>query len=362
MPIVAARRTDSVAGTWVRGDAVGRLAARALWCELELTPKPGLVDRANSGAHRDMDYATFEASIRAIAPWFALFFQRGVEGCGAGAPDFLRRLRRDGRGCERDMFTATGGVNTHKGAVFAFALLCAAAGRLHARGESNDATTVCSEVAFLCGDLVGAELGAAREARTAGERMFRAHGLTGARGEAQGGFATARVHGVRPYLRARAGGADDAQALHESLLHLMANNRDTNLVSRGGPEGLRFVQHEARRLLGGTGIRAAERMAALAALDATLIERNLSPGGSADLLAVSWFLANLGELSSPMDSHCPSDEAIFPRQARGGAVGGGIPLRLRAGAGAVQQQRVALAVHLGTGAADLETDRPAQLG
>lgn len=358
----AVRRTDELAGVRACGAAVGRLAERALRSELELTPKPGLVDRANAGAHRDMDYASFDASIRAIAPWFARFFDRGVEGSGAGAREFLERLRRDGRGCERDMFTATGGVNTHKGAVFAFALLCAAAGRLRGRATPVAAAAVCAEVALLCRGLVAAELGAGRAARTAGERMYRAHGLTGARGEAQRGFATARLHGVLPYLRARAAGASDEQALHESLLRLMANNRDTNLVSRGGLAGLRFVRDGARRLLGATGIRAAERTIALAAFDADLIERNLSPGGSADLLAVSWFLANLGELSSPMDIHCPTDEAKFPRQDRRGAVGGGGPLRLRAGPGAIQQRRTALAIHLGAGAADLEADRPAQLG
>jgi triphosphoribosyl-dephospho-CoA synthase len=361
MRIAAARRTDAVPGVWARGDVVGRLAEQALRRELDLTPKPGLVDRANSGAHRDMDFATFEASIRAIAPWFRRFFERGLDGCDTDATAFLAQLRRDGRGCERDMFTATGGVNTHKGAVFSFALLCAAAGRLLGRHVGVDAAAVCAEVARLCAGLVAAELDAERDPRTAGERIYRVHGFTGARGEAQSGFATARTHGVAPYLRARAVGDSDEQALHEALLQLMANNRDTNLVARGGPEGLRFVRAEARRLLRCTGGGAANRMTALAAFDVALIERNLSPGGSADLLAVSWFLANLGELSSPMDSPCPRDEATFPRQDRGGAAGGGVTLRLRAGAGEVQQQRAALAVDLGTGAADLEAHQPAQL-
>lgn len=361
MPIATARRADAQPGCRATADAVGRLAERALRGELELTPKPGLVDRANSGAHRDMDFATFDASIGAIAPWLRHFAQRGIDSCDSAAAAVLPLLRRDGRGCESDMFTATGGVNTHKGAVFSFALLCAAAGRLLGRGARIDEGAVCAEVAILGAGLVAAELGTGREPRTAGERMYRAHGLTGARGEAEGGFATARVHGVLPYRRARARGVAEAPALHESLLQLLANNADTNLVSRGGLDGLRYVRDEARRVLAGTGCGSAERTTALIAFDDALIRRNLSPGGSADLLAVSWFLAQLGELSSPMHSHCPSDEATFPRQDRGGAAGGSVPLRLRARAGEVQQQRAALAVHLGTGTADLEADQPAQL-
>jgi triphosphoribosyl-dephospho-CoA synthase len=358
----AALRSDPVPREWALADAVGRLAVRALSSELELTPKPGLVDRANAGAHQDMDFTTFVASTDAIAPWFPRFFRRGVDASSTDADGFLPSLRRDGQSCERAMFTATRGVNTHKGAVFSFALLCAASGRLHGRGEPIDCDALCAEVASLCVGLVARELEAARFPRTAGERMFRAYGLTGVRGEVESGFATARAHGVRPYLVARARGEGEEGALHQALLHLMANNTDTNLVSRGGLDGLRFVQAEARRLLGRTGLRASERAAALEALDRTLIARNLSPGGSADLLAVSWFLANLDELSFPMDDRCPSDEAPYPPQDRAGAVGGGIPVRLRARPGPIQQQRVALAVHLGAGTADLEAHQPAQLG
>src|ERR1035437_5081449 len=59
-------------------NAVGDLVCQALLKEVELTPKPGLVDRHNSGSHRDMDLATFYASIEAIAPWFPLFSRIGA--------------------------------------------------------------------------------------------------------------------------------------------------------------------------------------------------------------------------------------------------------------------------------------------
>jgi triphosphoribosyl-dephospho-CoA synthase len=202
------------------------------------------------------------------------------------------------------MFAATDGVNTHKGSVFSLGLLCAAAGRLHGRGAVIEREALCAEVARICAGLVERELAAPGVARTAGELLYRQHGLTGARGEAQSGFATARRHGVAPYLHARAQGMSDECALHEALLHLMAHNRDTNLVARGGMAGLSFVQDEARRLLEGLLPPPGVRVAQLVAFDQALIGRNLSPGGSADLLAVSWFLAHLDTPSTPPVCGC----------------------------------------------------------
>ncbi len=273
--------------------AVGRLATQALLCEMQLTPKPGLVDQANSGAHRDMDLAMFRASVAAIAPWFERFFQQGNAACAISAREFFTQIRRDGMACEHAMLAATGGVNTHKGSVFAFGLLCAAAGRLVGRGDRLASEAVCAEVARMCTGLVEQELAHAATARSAGERLYVQHGLTGARGEAQSGFATARQHGVSAYVLARSQGMDDERALLEALLHLLAHNHDTNLVARGGLPGLALVQMHAQRLLADPCASTEVLKAQLVAFDQLLIAQHLSPGGSADLLAVSWFLAHL---------------------------------------------------------------------
>lgn len=91
---------------------------------------------------------------------------------------------------------------------------------------------------------------------------------------------------------------DTNLALLQTLLHLMAWNDDTNLVSRGGLEGLNFVQQQAQKLLWEGGVLSDGGMDALRRLDDELIIRHLSPGGSADLLAVTWFLSGFpaGEL------------------------------------------------------------------
>lgn len=249
------------------------LAEEALWQELALTPKPGLVDKLNNGAHRDMDHALFARSIAAITPWFARFAELGHTHADKPAAEQIRIIRPMGIACEQAMYAATCGVNTHKGGIFALGLLCFAAGRVkHATAES-----LCNEVSHLCRGLVR-ELAARSGQATAGERQFQQYGLTGARGEAESGFATVRA----------ALAQWNGHALHDLLLRLMAMNQDSNLVSRGGMEGLRYVQGYARALL----TRGWDRDA-LIQMDNALIERNLSPGGSADLLSVGWVLAKL---------------------------------------------------------------------
>ena len=253
---------------------VPQLVEEALWLELELTPKPGLVDKLNNGSHRDMDHALFVRSITAIAPWFSRFAELGAEHAGKPATEQLRLIRPMGMACEQAMYAATGGVNTHKGGIFALGLLCFAAGRVN----KVTADALCCEVSNICHGLVDRELAGRTGRATAGERQYQDFGLTGARGEAQSGFAT-----VRKVLRQW-----NRHSLHDLLLRLMAVNQDSNLVSRGGMEGLRYVQNYAQSLVANGWDHQA-----LAEMDTALIARNLSPGGSADLLSVGWVLETL---------------------------------------------------------------------
>lgn len=248
------------------------LAEEALWQELELTPKPGLVDKLNNGSHSDMDHALFARSIAAITPWFTRFAALGDAHADKPVAEQLRLIRPMGMACEQAMYTATGGVNTHKGGIFALGLLCFASGRV----KNVSAQSLCCEVSNICRGLVARELTERSGQATAGERQFQLYGLTGARGEAESGFST-----VRNALAKWRG-----RSLHELLLGLMAINQDSNLVSRGGIDGLRYVQGYARELITNGWDRDA-----LLKMDNALIERNLSPGGSADLLSVGWVLS-----------------------------------------------------------------------
>lgn len=183
-------------------------------------------------------------------------------------------------------------MNTHRGAIFAFGLLSAAAGRLVSKGEPIEQHRLCDQVARFCRGMVMQELSSAGGERLSkGEAHFLRYGLSGARGEAESGFLTVRTRAMPVFTRMMEETGDSNLALLQTLLHLMAWNDDTNLVSRGRLAGLNFVQQEAQRLLWQGGVLADGGLEALRQFDDELIARHLSPGGSADLLAVTWFLS-----------------------------------------------------------------------
>lgn len=270
-----------------------RDAYSALLMEVNLTPKPGLVDRHNNGAHHDMHIGHFYRSACAISVWLPRFILRGRECAALPAGALLARLRPLGIACENHMFFATGGVNTHKGSVFSLGLLCSVFGRLYQQRRRISAGTLCAEVAAMCDGLVARELQHNNALQTAGQRLFAAYGLSGARGEAQAGFPLV-VNGALPLFRQRmADGCGEQVALMDSLLWLMAHNGDTNVASRGGMDGLRWLQRWSAGLLAQGGADMPQGVTRLRQFDEECIARHLSPGGSADLLIVTWLLAQL---------------------------------------------------------------------
>ena len=241
---------------------LAELAVQALLEEVDQTPKPGLVDRNNRGAHRDMDRDLFHRSARSLLPYFRRAVTLGLE-----RADCMGSLQKAGLAAERVMLAETGGVNTHRGAVYAFGLILAAMGSRLARGGD-----------VFAGAAALAESGLPPAAGSHGQRARQRYGASGARGEALAGFPHARHAWA---ALARPGGRDAA------LLTLLAEVEDTNLLHRGGPEGLALVQSRARSILAASPPAYGE---GLLELDRACIARNLSPGGSADLLALALFL------------------------------------------------------------------------
>ena len=225
--------------------------------------------------------------------WFPRFVEIGYHDAHVPACNFLPRVRPAGVLCETEMLEATKGINTHKGAIFALGLLCSAAGRILANGIAVTRERICMEVASICEDLVSRDLRGNKAAATAGERSFHLYGITGARGEAASGYGIVRSVTLPLYDRLQANGTSEEMAWLQVLLHLLAFNADTNLVSRGGLAGLDYVRGYSRQLLLDGGVLVRDGLKKMATFDDELITRNLSPGGSADLLAVTVFLANL---------------------------------------------------------------------
>jgi len=291
-------RTAQILNDYFRGkaaDLAASCAVRALLYEVSATPKPGLVDRNNSGSHRDMDFFTFLDSSSALIPWFRDFFCIGWDYHDETDSRLFARLRFAGQAAETGMFQATKGINTHKGLVFAFAILCGALGKLYADSRMGDPEKVpdSGDLIALCRRLGACSLTdlKAPSGATAGERCYSSYGISGARGEAAAGFPGALTVGL-PALRlwlSRGFSLNDAAVL--ALLSLLSDVDDTNMIHRGGRELAEKSKKEAKALL--SEITPASFKQILSKLDAAYIEKNLSPGGCADLLAVSLMLCFL---------------------------------------------------------------------
>jgi len=259
----------------------------ALQQEVSTTPKPGLVDRNNRGAHKDMDLRHFFASATALRPFFCRFAETGFLTRDADANTTFQKLRPLGMEAEAAMLKATCGANTHKGAIFSLGILCAAAGRLDpAQWQPETLLNECAAMTkgLTARDFAGITL---ENAKTAGEKLYARHGITGVRGQAEAGFPAVRNVGL-PILRQ---GLDRGLSLNDSgsitLLHLLCAIDDTNLIKRGGRQTQLALQTQIATLLKDDPFPDTDT---IFRLDTDLIQRNLSPGGSADLLAITYFL------------------------------------------------------------------------
>lgn len=272
------------------------LAYEAMLAELDAGPKPGLVDPFDCGAHGDMDYAVFRRSADSIAPFFVRMEER-ARGREA-SPELFIELRTIGRIAEKVMFETTGSVNTHKGQIFLFALLIAAAADREQSSEegSRDIKHLSAAVRYMSAGMVRRELTdelKRRSVRTHGEQLYVQYGSTGIRGEAEAGFPALFKTGLPVYSAALAEGLSFNEAAVECLLHLMCVCEDSTLLYRGGPEGLRRIRRMSRRVLESGGMRSPRGRAGIEWMNRRCIELNLSPGGSADLLAGTIFIYRL---------------------------------------------------------------------
>jgi triphosphoribosyl-dephospho-CoA synthase len=269
-------------------ELVAEQAHRALLNELTTWPKPGLVSYVDAGSHDDMDAAMLCRSAEALRPFFADLALAGRHGAG------MNRLREIGMRAEAAMLSATGGVNTHRGAIFGLGLLSAAAATIARASNDGD---VCAPGRL--GDIVAQRWG--QEIRRGpfplhshGSAALRQHGAGGARAEAAHGFPSVYEIGLPALRRGRMLAPDDAAAAPvQACFALIAAVRDTNLLHRGGAEGARYAADAAAAFLWAGGVGASDWRARAALVHTAFVARRLSPGGCADLLAMTLFVEAL---------------------------------------------------------------------
>jgi holo-ACP synthase/triphosphoribosyl-dephospho-CoA synthase len=281
-------------------EIIGSLALEAMLLEVACTPAPGLVDRLNSGAHRDMDLFLFMKSSSALAPAMYRCAQAAWHHKGPNQ-ELLPVLRRIGVKAEQAMFEATGGVNTQKGLLFLMGIV-AAATALAARkkGHTNFIEAVLGEAAGICQGLVKRELDRLRKhlpshPLTPGERLYLNYGITGIRGEIEAGLPVVVRRGLPGLRDALDKGLSLNDALVHALLYLMTESEDTTILNRHDMSVLKSVQQDAADILQKGGMLTDEGRRSIEQLDHEYIKRNISPGGSADLLAVTYFLSAVEE-------------------------------------------------------------------
>ena len=273
----------------ITAEQIGLFARAALEQEARLSPKPGLVDAENCGAHTDMDLALLLRSAAALEPFFAAFAAQGIADAAFPPDGRISTLREQGREAERVMFAATGGVNTHKGALFLLGVLSYAAGHCFANGGKSP-QDICVVGARFCGGVT-AELG-----ENAG-RAYARYGARGARGEAENGFPHA-LAAREVYTRAFEQGAAEDDAWKIALLRLIESLDDANVLARCGEETAQILRDRAGEIAaryssGGVAFNGAIRL-----LDCDCQAWHASPGGAADVLACAMFLQNIANNSA----------------------------------------------------------------
>lgn len=270
---------------------IAHLATQALQAELDTTPKPGLVDKDNNGAHRDMDYALMQRSIDTLHPYFV---KLALLGCADALPSHTA-IRDAGIEAEKAMLSATNGVNTHKGALFSMGLAVVAAAHEERKIAANEEQilkernggedvlvslqTTIKALAASFPDTNGTH-GSKAKLLSKGTTAIK-----GALDNAREGYEMLFAEWLPFYIERRK--ERDAHTLHKTLLCIMCDLDDTNVIYRTDLATAEEVKQEARALLDNFSETALKDM------DRHYTTRNISPGGAADMLSLTIFIGSI---------------------------------------------------------------------
>lgn len=276
-----------------------KYAQKALLYEVIIAPKPGLVDRFNNGSHHDMDMFTFMDAITALSPYLYEYALMGVNHSGT-PKELFNKARELGYQAELEMMKATKNVNTHKGANFSFAVLIPATAYIMKKQkltlplEKEETEEIFAYISTMCEGLVAHDFRnlEEKESLSYGERLFKDYGITGIRALAEAGYPVL-TKTVMPFLRENlTPNLEDSETVFLHLLLLiMSEVEDTNLIQRGGIHNYLEVQKQAKNIYQLSHLENIRNY--MTKFDQILIEQHLSPGGAADILSLSIYLAQL---------------------------------------------------------------------
>jgi triphosphoribosyl-dephospho-CoA synthase len=260
-------------------------AVRSLYHELALYPKPGLVSFIDNGSHADMDAATFMRSLFSLRHYYARICRAGYDGAG------FAELKKLGIAAEQRMMAATNGINTHRGAIFALGLICAAIGRVRALRMTLTPAALRTALLLHWGGELAAHTQASGDSH--GLQAAARHAASGAREEGALGLPSVFDVGLPALQATLARGAPMLHARVDAIFALMAHISDTNIYHRGGAEGASTVRHAASHFLQQGGTANPEWKAHAVDCHQRFVAQRLSPGGAADLLAATCLVHSL---------------------------------------------------------------------
>ena len=268
---------------------IATLATKALLYEVSISPKAGLVSRLSNGSHKDMNFYTFIDSSLALHNYFLNCFDYGQEKLFS-CPDFFKDLREVGKVAEKEMYGATKGINTHKGTIFSMGILLAVLGVHLKENKKIDLKILSEKIKEMCKPLLN-ELEDADNISTYGEKAYKEYHLTGARGLAISGYEIVLLDGINK-LKNFCKTLDFETACILLLFYYMSVLDDTNIVNRASITTLKEVQilskelfEENKKTLEKESIKNS-----MSKLNDIFIEKNISAGGSADLLILTIFI------------------------------------------------------------------------
>ncbi len=275
---------------------IGEIVTKALLYEVTAGVKPGLVDRFNTGSHTDMDIFTFIDSTCAIGRFFEDFANIGYEWENL-SPSCLLSIRPLGIECEKTMFAATNGINTHKGAVFSMSIISACAAycyKIYGKIETDTLCDSCSKIlGNIANDFKNLEN---KEKLTHGEKLYLKYGTMGIRGEALSGFKSVRKYALSEIKKLDNPIYKKEEVLINTLLALIVNVEDTNILARSDIQTMNLASAVAADCLKLGGAYTDKGKKAILNADKLFCELNISHGGCADLLAVTIALYFLSKI------------------------------------------------------------------
>lgn len=284
---------------------IGLLMQKALFYEVNTSLKPGLVDRLHNGSHKDMRLSTFINSAYSLTDYFCQCVKEGLS-CDCSKkelPLLFQKLRGIGKQAEKNMLFATQGINTHKGIVFSGGILCAAIGYyISTNSKDISSENFLLSLPEICRCMLPELLSdyltlTPDTAKTNGEKLYLKYKITGIRGEAKEGFPLLFNVGFPLFQAVLKKGFSLWQAGLITLLHYIACTEDTNLIIRSDYQLACKIQKDLQQFLAHATYE--EQLSILPKLDAFFVSRNISPGGSADMLALTYFLYFIQNIPCP---------------------------------------------------------------